>query len=72
MVVGVLVGFFVGFGIQAFYPTPELPEERFGPQSHPRRIRKTRRRPKQSRRKKNAPSGLTKRKLWSTTGPPPL
>ncbi len=45
MVVGVLVGFFVGFGIQAFYPTPELPEERFGPQSHPRRIRKTRRRP---------------------------
>lgn len=45
LVVGVLVGFFAGFGIQAFYPTPELPEERFGPQSHPRRIRKTRRRP---------------------------
>jgi hypothetical protein len=45
LVVGVLVGFFVGFGIQAFYLTPELPEERFGPQSHPRRIRKTRRSP---------------------------
>ena len=35
MVVGVLVGFFVGFGIQAFYPTPELPEERFWPPEPP-------------------------------------
>ena len=30
LAVGVLVAFFVGFGIQAFYPAPELPEERFG------------------------------------------
>jgi hypothetical protein len=30
LAVGVLIAFFVGFGIQAFYPAPELPEERFG------------------------------------------
>jgi multisubunit Na+/H+ antiporter MnhB subunit len=30
LAVGVLVAFFVGFGIQAFYPAPEFPEERFG------------------------------------------
>ncbi len=30
LAVGMLVAFFVGFGIQAFYPAPELPEERFG------------------------------------------
>jgi NADH:ubiquinone oxidoreductase subunit 5 (subunit L)/multisubunit Na+/H+ antiporter MnhA subunit len=31
LAVGVLIAFFVGFGIQAFYPAPELTEERFGP-----------------------------------------
>ena len=31
LAVGVLTAFFVGFGIQAFYPAPEPPEERFGP-----------------------------------------
>ena len=35
LVVGVLARFFAGFGIQAFYPTPELPEERFGPPEPP-------------------------------------
>jgi hypothetical protein len=31
LAVGVLTAFFVGFGIQAFYPAPEPPEDRFGP-----------------------------------------
>jgi hypothetical protein len=31
LAVGVLTAFFVGFGIQAFYPALEPPEERFGP-----------------------------------------
>jgi hypothetical protein len=31
LAVGVLTAFFVGFGIQTFYPAPEPPEERFGP-----------------------------------------
>ena len=35
LAVSVLVAFFVGFGIQAFYPAPELPEERFGPTEPP-------------------------------------
>lgn len=35
LAVGVLVAFFVGFGIQAFYPAPEPPEEQFGPTQPP-------------------------------------
>lgn len=35
LAVGVLTAFFVGFGIQAFYPAPEPPEERFGPTQPP-------------------------------------
>lgn len=31
LAVGVLIAFFVGFGIQAFYPAPEPPGERFVP-----------------------------------------
>jgi hypothetical protein len=35
LAVGVLVAFFVGFGIQAFYPAPEPPGEQFGPTESP-------------------------------------
>jgi hypothetical protein len=35
LAVGVLIAFFVGFGIQAFYPAPEPPDEQFGPTAPP-------------------------------------
>jgi hypothetical protein len=35
LAVGVLTAFFVGFGIQAFYPAPEPPEEQFAPTAPP-------------------------------------